>query len=593
MAPPFPRASIALDYPLYALEFDPEDANRLVVGGGGGAGRSGVGNKISVLETTTMNDLRVAGELELSRDEDSVMSLAIGPHKGKTTYIYAGVNSSHDSIAKGKNESLRTLGIEQSKSRSSAGTKGTEIKIAEVSRSLLFSDPQPDTYQRLLRVAGPMGVAATAMGKEPQLAVFETATSKLKGVMELPKEAEDLDIVQKSDSEFQVAFCYKYELHIVNIGKESSDPELIYTMPENDPERPQFRSIRYITADFIIAVSNLPKRAGVLIQGLRLPTAGHPLARVSVNVRIPRKISATAMAVTNLSPPASLTSPVGETQFIVAIAGHDSSISLYTLSHRTGAAIPLLVDLWHLHTLKDVHGTDNITGVDFSTFVTPKTHIRQQYIKLASISLQKNVSVHSIPLRKNIEKAPRNRNAPPRPVRYVVAMKSHGMSNRPLAITLGVLFLLIAVIGQSILEMYGNSRPILHVQQLLPSWHRTLRSPDYQPQAFLNKEFLSNLGADKTLQPGETLVVWQDDATPTAAADADSEDGSPKIQLDVHDEDAHGPAKPWDELGEKQQQAWKEKLKEAGTWTHNMGESVFQGILFGEMAGAVGRAVAG
>jgi hypothetical protein len=46
MAPPFPAAGIELDYPLYAVDFDPEDANRLVVGGGGGANRSGVSNKI-------------------------------------------------------------------------------------------------------------------------------------------------------------------------------------------------------------------------------------------------------------------------------------------------------------------------------------------------------------------------------------------------------------------------------------------------------------------------------------------------------------------------------------------------------------------
>lgn len=46
MAPSFPRASIELEYPLFAVQFDPEDANRLVVGGGGGAGRSGVSNKI-------------------------------------------------------------------------------------------------------------------------------------------------------------------------------------------------------------------------------------------------------------------------------------------------------------------------------------------------------------------------------------------------------------------------------------------------------------------------------------------------------------------------------------------------------------------
>lgn len=47
MAPPvFPSAKVTLSYPLYACDFDPHDANRLVVGGGGGAGRSGVGNKI-------------------------------------------------------------------------------------------------------------------------------------------------------------------------------------------------------------------------------------------------------------------------------------------------------------------------------------------------------------------------------------------------------------------------------------------------------------------------------------------------------------------------------------------------------------------
>lgn len=39
-------SSTSLSYPLYACEFDPEDASKLVVGGGGGASRTGVGNKI-------------------------------------------------------------------------------------------------------------------------------------------------------------------------------------------------------------------------------------------------------------------------------------------------------------------------------------------------------------------------------------------------------------------------------------------------------------------------------------------------------------------------------------------------------------------
>lgn len=46
MAPAFPSAQIEVDYPVYAVDFDHQDANKLVIGGGGGAGMSGVGNKI-------------------------------------------------------------------------------------------------------------------------------------------------------------------------------------------------------------------------------------------------------------------------------------------------------------------------------------------------------------------------------------------------------------------------------------------------------------------------------------------------------------------------------------------------------------------
>jgi hypothetical protein len=46
MAPLIPSAKATLSYPLYACDFDPLDSTRLLVGGGGGAGRSGVGNKI-------------------------------------------------------------------------------------------------------------------------------------------------------------------------------------------------------------------------------------------------------------------------------------------------------------------------------------------------------------------------------------------------------------------------------------------------------------------------------------------------------------------------------------------------------------------
>ncbi|KAH8738092.1 hypothetical protein BGZ61DRAFT_502080 [Ilyonectria robusta] len=593
--PPFPCASIELDYPLYALDFDQEDSNHLVVGGGGGAGRSGVGNKITILETASQHELRVAGEIDLSRDEDSVMSLAMGPRKGKTSHIYAGVNSSHESIAKGKNEHLRALGIEQSKARASAGTKTADSKITELSRTALFTDPDADTYQRLLRIAGPMGAAATAMGKQPQLAVFETAgaAAKLKGILELPREAEDLDIVQTGDNSFQVAFCHKYELHVMGIGKEESEPRMVFTIPDDDAQRPVFRSIRYLSPNFVLAAANLPKRSGVVLFGFRLPTKANDNARLAVTARIPKKVSATALAVSNLSPPASPTAPVGQTQFVVAVAGHDSSISLYTLEHRTSGSVDLLTNLWPFHTLKDVHGNDNITGVAFSTFVAPQTHIRQQFIKLASISLQKTVAVHSIPLRKHIDKATKNKNGPPRPVRYVVDMKSRGPSSRGLIITLSVFALIIAIVGQGMLEVLVGRPPIIHAHKFLPSWYGTLRTPKHQPDFFLSQEFLSKLGGgDIKTQAGEMFVVYEGSETAPATGENGAED-SVKIQLDVHDSAVHGPGKTWDDLGAEQKEAWKARLKDAGAWTQHMGENVFKGILFGELAGAVGRAVAG
>ncbi|KAF5026277.1 hypothetical protein F66182_1627 [Fusarium sp. NRRL 66182] len=596
MAPPFPRSSIELDYPLYAVDFDPEDSTRVVVGGGGGAGRSGVGNKITVLESVSQQELRTAGEINLSRDEDSVMSLAVGPHKGNSTYLYAGVNSSPDSIAKGKNEHLRTLSVHQSRSRASVGTKTPDANVTEVSRTSLFQNPDADTYQRLLRIAGTTGAVATAMGKEPQLAIFEAsgAAAKLRGILELEKEAEDLDIVQTGEKEFQVAYCFKYELYLVNIdAKETSEPQLVYTMPDDHGERPVFRAIRYMSPNFLVAASNLPKRSGVVVQAYRLPKAGQKDARLSINARIPRKISATALALANLSPPASPTAPLGDTQFIIAVAGHDSSISLYTVDHSTGGSVDLLSKLWHMSTLKEVHGTDNITGVAFSRFVTPKTTARQQFIKLASTSLQKTVAVHSIPLKKHLDKSPRNRNAPPRPARYVTAIQSRGISSRPLAITMAVFVLIIALVGQTILELNGINRPILQAHKFFPSWYGTLRSPGHPPAGLLNDEFLAKLAGRDVVKTatGETLVVYEGDVTPATAG---GEDGQvPELKLDVHEPSVHGPGKTWEELGEEQKKAWKARLREAGAWTQGMGESVFKGILFGEIAGAVGRAVGG
>lgn len=557
-----------------------------------------------MLETISQNELRIAGELELSRKEDSVMSLAVGGHDGKTTHVYAGVNSSPEDIAKGTNHHLRALALEQSKARASVGAKVPDVKIAEVSRNAFFANPDAETYQRLLRVAGGLGVAASGLGKEPQLAVFDTSNARLqvKGVLELPEDAEDLDVIPQQqedgegDGEYLVAFCHKYELNLFTIGKETSEPKLIFTMPDDHGERPQFRSIRFLTPDFILAVANLPKRNGVIIQGIRLPTPGHDMARVSVSVRIPGKISATALAVANVSPPSSLTVPVGTTQFVAAVADTNSSISLYTMDHRTLSTIDILADLHPLANLKNVHGGSNITGLAFSTFSLPKNNARPQFLKLASTTLQKTVSVHSIALKEYGNKTgPQDPKAAPRQTRYVIAMKSKPPSKRSFIIAMSIMALIMAIAGQSIMEIYGKSKPIIHAHKFVPSWHGTLRTPLHQHDAFIKEDLLSKLVGDVIPAVGEKLVMLEA-PQPLAAAEVDvntGDDAVKKIKVDVHDSELHSEAKSWEELGEAQKHAWKSKLQEAGAWTQGMGESVFKGILFGELAGAVGHALAG
>ncbi len=46
MAPSIASAKLTLSYPIYASDFDPQNSDFLLVGGGGGEGRTGVGNKI-------------------------------------------------------------------------------------------------------------------------------------------------------------------------------------------------------------------------------------------------------------------------------------------------------------------------------------------------------------------------------------------------------------------------------------------------------------------------------------------------------------------------------------------------------------------
>ncbi|KAK0646007.1 hypothetical protein B0T16DRAFT_412407 [Cercophora newfieldiana] len=589
MAPAIQTATQNLTYPLYACDFDPQDANRLVVGGGGGANRSGVANKISVLDASHLDSLQVVSELDLSREEDNVASLAVGPRRRNSIVLFTGINSSPTDVKKGKNEHFRVFAVDPS-SRAKPNPK-----ITELSRTAMLSYTETDAYQRVLRISPAfpdkpqIGAVATGLATPPQIAIFDVPTGgaapKARGRLELAKDPEDLDIIQTGEDEYQLVYCDNYEIFRVTIGKKSvSDPHCVFTMPHDEDPRPSFRSLRYLTPTFVLAAANLPNGRGIVLHGFRLPTAdagSEAKARLAISAKLPKTKNtkkATGMAVRNLSPPSSPTAKYGDTQFAIAVSGSDSSITLYKLDHQAVGDVELLANLHPVTTIESVHPGAPISGLVFSHFIPPKTPtMRVLQLKLASVgSIANSCVVHSLPLQRLPDKtsAAARRAGPPRQPRYVLALKSQGPSSRGLIITLGLIALLLAILGQSLLEVRG-APSIIGARRVVPtSWHA-----DYAANAVNTKHFLSDYLVGTKLAHHDKVVVL------------DVDDDAEEIRFDTHDEKLHGPAVEWHELPAEQKDAWKEKLQRAGHWGEQMGEAVFKGVLFGEIAGAVGNAV--
>ncbi|KAI0195100.1 hypothetical protein EV127DRAFT_178210 [Xylaria flabelliformis] len=599
--------SIQLTYPLYCCDF--ADPDHLVVAGGGGPGRNGVGNKITLLDTSDATQLTEVAELELSSEEDNVMSLVVvGPQKDKsdttttTTTVLAGVNSSPADVGKGRNKHLRTLTISQP--GKSAKTGGVEI--SELARDALFVHKDKDTYQRILRLSPAhegltnsprLGAAATGLSKQPQIVLFDVPSTnssprwKTRGRLEPSVEAMDLDVIQTGPDTYQLAYCDDHEVFTVEVSKaEVSEPRCVYSIEPDQGEsvKASFKTLRYLTTGFLITVVNNPQSRGVALHGLRLPKNEDENARLAIRARLPSSVSkATSLAVRNLSPVASPSDKQGEAQFVIAVAGNDSSISLYTLEHKSAFDSDILSDLAPFQVIKSAHPS-SITNLSISTFAPPKGSKKSSpelCVKLASVSVGCSTVVHNIPI-KHVEGSSAKPGVLAKASRYVVALKSRGESP-VLSITLASLVLLIVLlVGQIVVEATGLSEPILGAKQFLPaSWTVPIRKVPKVEESVIQQKTIENLLADINARQSQPIVIKHNDLGAVGL------DGLPDLHVDVHDEEAHGPATSWENLEKKDQDLWKQRLKKSGHWMEEMGESIFKGVLFGEIGGAIGNIV--
>ena len=575
-------------------------------------------------------ELEITAEVDLSRDEDSVTSLAVGQGKGKgrEILIYAGINSSKQDREKGKNEHFRVFSLGAS-AEGKKGEKATTSKVLELSRSALFDGTEKETYQRLIRLSKPFpnsaqfGATATAFGsKGEEVVLFDTtgspsAAPKIRGRIQADIEAEDVDVIQTGKDEYLFAYCTKYDIFIKTISSktDSSEPRRITpAMAKHETEaKPVFRSLRFLSPEFLLMLTNLHGRKGAVMQVLRLPASDSNKISQATRTKLPSQVrQATGLAVCNLSPRQSPSDEQGFAQLVVAVVGHDMSISLYTMEFQRHGSLAMVTQPKLLQRLKDVHPFQ-ITGLALSNFIPPTESKSSQDIKLATISAGNTVMVHTIPL------IPLPKSSPPR---YIVSGTTKSIFTPSLILTI-LATLAFAFFAQMALEVRGSSPALFglskHVAPDVAEWLRvshpipnavfgtpkptisstlSTATPIFTPthaesedQSFASLlEALISQQAEQS-SPGSKspVIVIREHPLDLSTDGGTRTDRKSSIKADLHDEDVHGPhgGKMWEELTSEERELWMKKLKDAGYWSEGYLETIMKGVFWGVVEAAV------
>ncbi|PYI10062.1 hypothetical protein BO78DRAFT_394585 [Aspergillus sclerotiicarbonarius CBS 121057] len=617
MAPTIPSAKLTLSCPLFAADFDPRNHGFLLVAGGGGEGRSGVGNKIVLLNTSKRQEISEVVDIELSRDEDSVTSLAAAQATDDAIVALAGINSSVAEQKRDNNQHLRSFRIDYppQKSSSSKGKKKkaastspgktTPLSRASLFRTLKGTKAASDTYQRTLRLspwkAGSESprVAAIATGLAPAgeivffSAISTPSASDVIGRIRLnsDEEAEDVDITDlPGKGQFRVAYTNGVDVFICQISADtrtnaSPDVQCVYTTPlpeKGARTRPKFRALRFLSPTTLLLLQNAPDRKGceLVLLDLRQATSDQkstPAGKASIVRR--KKLRKTikiglGLDICNLGPSSDPDNQ--QQQAVIAISGSDQSIELLTLNFNPTTS--RYSALQHYASLRDVHPF-SMTKLCFSPFhppshpVTPETP--PQYIKLASVSMGNTVVVHTLPL----SPCPPSSRYP----RYVLSMpgESEIWTNFTSGFAALLSILIVCFVLQAFTEIRGVMPPYLGATDWLPpSIRDAVARPYYAPSL----EILDTPPQIRTLRDLATsqqpLLIHCNPDTSTLLIDT----ADPIVSAESSDSNTQHQHHRWEDLPSETRQRWIHQLTHAGYEpSADDSESVLDGVLFGTM----------
>ncbi len=644
MAPNVTSSRVQLSYPLYAADFDPFNPDFLLVGGGGGTSSTGVPNKISLIDASRRDQLNEVADIELAKDEDSVTSLAVADSSSESLTAFAGVNSSVTDQNAGKNEHLRSfkVGLPAKKRRADGSTVEADNEKPSASmresqalaRSTLLTPPtsaKSEGYQRVLRFSptqksGEPRLAAIASGlaSNNEIIVFHPKSKPgqddVVSRVELGgREAEDLDLTANEDEKggFMLGYCTNDEVFVqgVPITSTPETPTSIFRAVDNSPslpvsQRPKFRAIRFLTPRLLLLLRNKPQRSGADLLVLRV-SKDSSQTRIILRKVLNQAIKAAVGL--DVSP---LTEVNGERQFAIAVGGipgEQGSIEILTLDYSQDAGLGSFRSFTYL---KGVHDGP-VTSLVFSNFIGPTLPVSgavgPQSLRLASVGIDKSAVVQYLPLRPF---PPADTKTP----RYVLIPpgRSEAVQNTFSVFFAIVIVGLVAFLTQVFCEIRGVSKPVLGAPEWLSPRMRELVA---QPYGYLLADngssavpVAAHSAVDDLKKSADDISATLSSAIASATAglkhlvDQNSKLETPKALIVREDslgaistEVIHSDAdvvkqetlKKWEELSESQKKSWKQKLVDAGHWAEQQGENVLKGVLFSEIAGAVGNMVGG
>ncbi|CEL04299.1 hypothetical protein ASPCAL05429 [Aspergillus calidoustus] len=637
MAPNIPSAKITLSCPLFAADFDPRNHAFLLVAGGGGEGRSGVGNKITLLNAYKRRELSEVVDIELSRDEDSVTSLAAAHANDSSIVAFAGINSSLAQQKQNKNRHLRSFQIDYPPRREVTESKpprqnkpGQTINLSQESLFRTVAGPKgPGTYQRITRLspwrsedAPRVGAITTGLAPAGEVVFFNASTTKpgeedVIGRIRLDsgEEAEDIDITeQDADSGlFEVVYTNGTDVFITRISSETRsntapDVKSVYSIPANTSgkgPKPKFRALRFVTPSTILLLQNEPDRKGSQLVLLDLRSSPAKVLR-RYKLRTSIKIGL-GLDVCNLAPgPAS-----GIQQSIIAVSGSDQSLEILTLnwdSRGPNSSSRGFSSLRRYLTLRDVHPF-SMTRICFSNFIPPAHPVTPetppQYVKLASVSMGNTVVVHTFALSPT---PPRSRNP-----HYVLVRPGENETLTAIGSTLTAFLSIVFVIFlvQAFTEIRGVMPPYLGISEYLPSDIRDAIAVPYNMPPLPSSSLAPSLETLKTsntptesrseseLHPllrdlipdsGSSLLISCNPSNNALRVEPHTPDSGSRLAEEAleseSDSDSHSHVpRVWTDLPAEDRLTWKTRLINAGFWSvqEDEDESILENIFFEEL----------